>query len=152
MLISSNLGMRLGALFAEFIASILIVYFIAFTFGASLIEDLYNNLLFSILVASIAFLPALILVPHRNPYELFIRVFVSRDFENNTEEACMVVAYGCAIGAWFGCFVLPLDWDRWWQQWPLPCCFGALFGSLIAIVYFFIFRRWFLTQKKRRTM
>lgn len=149
MFISPSVGVRLGALFAEFLASILLVYFIAFTFGASLIEDLYSNLLFSVLVATIAFLPTLILVPHSAPFELFMRLFVRREFANVTEETCVGVAYGCSVGAWFGCFVLPLDWDRWWQQWPLPCCFGALIGSFIALAYFFVFRPAFILKKRR---
>ncbi|CEF61101.1 Nitrogen permease regulator 2-like protein [Strongyloides ratti] len=30
------------------------------------------------------------------------------------------------IGAWFGCFVIPLDWDKWWQAYPLPALFGQI--------------------------
>uniref|UniRef100_A0A0N5BVX3 maleylacetoacetate isomerase n=1 Tax=Strongyloides papillosus TaxID=174720 RepID=A0A0N5BVX3_STREA len=30
------------------------------------------------------------------------------------------------IGAWFGCFVIPLDWDQWWQAYPLPVLFGQI--------------------------
>ncbi|XP_063238024.1 uncharacterized protein LOC134539718 [Bacillus rossius redtenbacheri] len=32
------------------------------------------------------------------------------------------------LGAWLGAAVIPLDWDRPWQQWPVPCCLGALLG------------------------
>lgn len=32
------------------------------------------------------------------------------------------------MGAYLGAAAIPLDWDRWWQQWPLPSIIGALFG------------------------
>ncbi|KND01475.1 uncharacterized protein SPPG_09103 [Spizellomyces punctatus DAOM BR117] len=33
------------------------------------------------------------------------------------------------VGAWFGGFVIPLDWQRDWQKWPVPIVCGAFFGS-----------------------
>merc|ERR1712142_1217987 len=33
------------------------------------------------------------------------------------------------VGAWFGAFPIPLDWDRDWQVWPISCSLGAVFGS-----------------------
>lgn len=42
------------------------------------------------------------------------------------------------IGAWFGCFVIPLDWDRWWQAYPLPPLFGQIVGSVIGFIIGFI--------------
>uniref|UniRef100_A0A0K0FAM8 Glycosylphosphatidylinositol anchor biosynthesis protein 11 n=1 Tax=Strongyloides venezuelensis TaxID=75913 RepID=A0A0K0FAM8_STRVS len=38
------------------------------------------------------------------------------------------------IGAWFGCFVIPLDWDQWWQAYPLPVLFGQIIGSAIGLI------------------
>ncbi|XP_043220564.1 glycosylphosphatidylinositol anchor biosynthesis protein 11-like [Amphibalanus amphitrite] len=38
-------------------------------------------------------------------------------------------AAGALLGAWLGAFVIPLDWDRDWQVWPVPCCAGAQLGS-----------------------
>lgn len=35
-------------------------------------------------------------------------------------------------GTWLGTIVIPLDWDRPWQVWPIPCVIGALFGYMIA--------------------
>lgn len=36
------------------------------------------------------------------------------------------------LGAWVGAFVIPLDWDRDWQVWPIPCSFGALCGHFVS--------------------
>ncbi|KAG5328207.1 PIGF protein, partial [Acromyrmex heyeri] len=36
------------------------------------------------------------------------------------------------LGTWLGAIVIPLDWDRPWQAWPIPCVIGALLGYLIG--------------------
>jgi len=36
------------------------------------------------------------------------------------------------FGAWLGAFFIPLDWDRPWQAWPLPCAIGGLIGELTS--------------------
>lgn len=36
------------------------------------------------------------------------------------------------LGAWLGAFVIPLDWSRRWQVWPIPCSFGSLVGFIVA--------------------
>ncbi|KAL3112363.1 hypothetical protein niasHT_019088 [Heterodera trifolii] len=38
------------------------------------------------------------------------------------------------LGAWLGAVVIPLDWDQWWQAWPLCSHFGSLFGVLLAVL------------------
>ncbi|CAD6194869.1 unnamed protein product [Caenorhabditis auriculariae] len=34
----------------------------------------------------------------------------------NAERVAFCVAVGAIGGAWLGAFVIPLDWDRWWQE------------------------------------
>ncbi|KAG8224995.1 hypothetical protein J437_LFUL006006 [Ladona fulva] len=36
--------------------------------------------------------------------------------------------YGTLLGTWFGAFFIPLDWDKPWQEWPITCALGGLFG------------------------
>ncbi|XP_075217144.1 phosphatidylinositol glycan anchor biosynthesis class F isoform X2 [Lycorma delicatula] len=36
------------------------------------------------------------------------------------------------FGAWIGAFVIPLDWERPWQVWPIPCSTGAILGSMLS--------------------
>ena len=39
----------------------------------------------------------------------------------------------CALaGAWLGAFVIPLDWHRDWQLWPVPCVYGAIGGKSLG--------------------
>lgn len=37
-----------------------------------------------------------------------------------------------AIGAWLGAIAIPLDWDRPWQNWPLPIVGGAYGGAIVG--------------------
>jgi hypothetical protein len=39
------------------------------------------------------------------------------------------------LGAWFGAFVIPLDWDRYWQRWPTPCVIGSTIGFLLGLSF-----------------
>ena len=36
------------------------------------------------------------------------------------------------VGAWCSCVVIPLDWDRTWQEWPIPIVVGAYIGAFIG--------------------
>lgn len=37
-----------------------------------------------------------------------------------------------AIGCWISCIVIPLDWDRDWQSWPIPLIVGAYVGAFFG--------------------
>ncbi|ODM98252.1 Phosphatidylinositol-glycan biosynthesis class F protein [Orchesella cincta] len=36
------------------------------------------------------------------------------------------------IGTWLGAVVIPLDWDRPWQKWPIPCLTSLTFTFLTS--------------------
>lgn len=58
-------------------------------------------------------------------------------------------AKGTILGAWTGAIVIPLDWDRPWQSFPIPCVFGALFGY--AASHLFMLVKIFSDNSKRNT-
>ena len=62
------------------------------------------------------------------------RLFLEFQLNNYAEISCVVPALLTMIGAWMGAFTLPLDWERWWQEWPLPCMFGAIGGYVAGII------------------
>jgi len=115
--------------FGEFLASVFIIYFITVTFGASLIESFYQTLFFSVFMSVICFLPCIVLFDHSNIFILLNRIFILQEFQDDLEYRCMRLSVSAIIGAWFGALVIPLDWDRWWQEWPISCCTGAIFGA-----------------------
>lgn len=36
------------------------------------------------------------------------------------------------LGGWFSCVVIPLDWDREWQAWPIPIVIGSYIGAFVG--------------------
>jgi len=46
------------------------------------------------------------------------------------------------LGTWMGAVVMPLDWDRPWQKWPIPCLMSATFSytavNLLYFLYLFV--------------
>ncbi|KAJ0668938.1 putative GPI biosynthesis protein Pig-F [Helianthus annuus] len=50
-----------------------------------------------------------------------------------------IPAYGAVIGAWFGAWPMPLDWERTWQEWPICVTCGAIIGYLVGLLASFGF-------------
>lgn len=45
----------------------------------------------------------------------------------------------CALsGAWIGAIVLPLDWDRDWQAWPISCIISTYVGHSVGVLAAFV--------------
>ncbi|KAL3835458.1 hypothetical protein ACJIZ3_010194 [Penstemon smallii] len=57
-------------------------------------------------------------------------------------------AHGAVIGAWFGAWPMPLDWERPWQEWPICVTCGAIIGYLVGLIISFGFVV-FHNQKQR---
>ncbi|KAL0490713.1 phosphatidylinositol-glycan biosynthesis class F protein [Acrasis kona] len=83
---------------------------IAFTYGSTI--DI-NLPIWALLVA------ALVIAPHYNYLEQSL-------FKLRAASALVVV--------WASAFVIPLDWDRPWQLWPICCTYGAILGSLAPLL------------------
>jgi len=138
---NSGLNSNLLTMFVtlvEFIGSIFIIYLITFTFGASLIESFYETFLFSMVISLECFMPIFVYCEHSNPFDLLNRLFIKKDYKSHMETILVSIAYGGVIGAWFGALVIPLDWDRWWQNWPISCCIGSIMGSFLGGLFYTI--------------
>jgi phosphatidylinositol glycan class F len=131
---SNNILLNVSLTFGELIISILIIYLIAVTFGASLIEDFKETLFFSFFMTILCVAPIVLFVEHANMFSLFERLFLKNEFNNNLEQKCFQVSVNAIKGAWLGCLVIPLDWDRWWQSFPICCCIGALIGTFYGLL------------------
>jgi hypothetical protein len=92
----------------EFVTFTLIFYFIFVTFGASVIENLYETLFFSILSCLFCVMPSIVFVKHENPFILIQRLFIKNDCKNSVENACSYVCIAFIIGSWFGALFIPL--------------------------------------------
>lgn len=118
----------------EFLASILIIYGVTVTFGAYLFENFWQTLFFSAFMGVLCVAPCIILFEHDDPVVLFNRLFIRREFLDDVEFRCARTSVYAVVGSWFGAMVIPLDWDRWWQEWPISCCIGAILGAVIGIL------------------
>lgn len=56
------------------------------------------------------------------------RLFVMFTVVDSKEKWILGSAIGSVLGAWFGAWPIPLDWDRWWQTWPITCVVGSMLG------------------------
>ncbi|KAI4344250.1 hypothetical protein L6164_011497 [Bauhinia variegata] len=62
------------------------------------------------------------------------RIFVHTKPNGTLDYLICLPAHGAIIGAWFGAWPMPLDWERPWQEWPICVSYGAITGYLVAVV------------------
>lgn len=115
----------------EFAASILVISLIVVLFGAS-IFDAENVILLSTFLSIICLMPLFVIIDHTNPIDLLFRIFIKQELNDSFEVKCLTIAKGTVLGAWLGSLVIPLDWDRWWQIFPIPNLIAAILGALVS--------------------
>lgn len=62
------------------------------------------------------------------------RIFAHTTPMGSVDLIICLPAHGAVIGAWFGAWPMPLDWERPWQEWPICVSYGAMAGYLVAMV------------------
>ncbi|KAG7398306.1 hypothetical protein PHYBOEH_011301 [Phytophthora boehmeriae] len=105
-------------------------------FGAPIVELWMQTLLLAVLMSSCT---TMSLAMHfgcapRKWLDLLLELRV-----NDREELYLVCsAIGAMLGAYIGALPIPLDWDRPWQQWPLTCVYGTLFGHAVGVLVYVV--------------
>lgn len=112
--------------------SVLSFAFLAITFGASVVSNYEQTLIFSSLLSILTILPACIHFNAQSAILLLITGQYSSTLNQNQQNFVLQRFYCTMLGAWLGAFVIPLDWGRDWQAWPVPCCMGALVGTSVG--------------------
>jgi len=109
-----------------------ISYLLAVLLGAPLLENQLETLIFSVLLTTLTVIPSYYAVGPESFFDLLFGHCFHR------EDKLVMFAYSnlwmTIAGGWFGAFFVPLDWDRPWQVWPIPCCAGAVIGSMLAYI------------------
>lgn len=116
-----------------YVAGVFVFHFAAVVFGAPLFSNFYGTFLWAALMSALTFLPVGIVTDTNSPEWIFQDTIAS-------ERAKWFVglpALTTIIGAWAGAIVIPLDWNRPWQKWPVPCTYGALAGYFIGVLLLF---------------
>ncbi|CAH1261751.1 PIGF [Branchiostoma lanceolatum] len=133
--------------FLFFLLSILSFHVIAVLYGAPLQEDTEETFSWALLMATLTALPCWCMLGSR--LETWVAVVLNRP-ESEVESFLQMTVLCTVVGAWLGAFPIPLDWDRPWQVWPIPCSIGALLGHTGGLVLSAIqFKRHKLDSKSK---
>ncbi|NXA26312.1 PIGF protein, partial [Ibidorhyncha struthersii] len=133
-----------------FFMSCILFHAIIVLYGAPLIESVTETFLFAVLLSTFTTLQCLcILGPN---LQAWIRVFSKNGATSIWESSLQITTMCSILGAWFGAFPIPLDWDRPWQVWPISCSLGATFGYMAGLIIAPLWIHWNrkqLTYKSR---
>ncbi|ORZ20709.1 GPI biosynthesis protein Pig-F [Absidia repens] len=101
-------------------------------FGASLFQKFYNTLLFASFLAIITVMPAFqSLAPTSS--SIWMKTYLQHSPTTTTEIYAYTQTTCALLGSWMGAIVLPLDWERDWQEWPISCVVSAFLGHLVGV-------------------
>lgn len=120
----------------------LLILYVTVCFGAPVTTDYVETLGFTLLVAALTILPSILM------YGPDLEKLRKVTFQTELLETDIIGhilfqnALGTIIGAWFGAFPIPLDWDRPWQAWPITCCLGACAGHSVSVVWSALQSHW----------
>lgn len=68
----------------------------------------------------------------------WFRTIVQRKTEGTAEHRLVCGIYSLWAGAWVSSVVIPLDWDRAWQKFPIPNAVGAMLFCLSTAIGLFV--------------
>ncbi|CAG5107993.1 Similar to Alcohol dehydrogenase class-3 (Saara hardwickii) [Cotesia congregata] len=104
--------------------TLFIVYYAAIVlFGAPLTTHHEETSMLALILTALTFVPPSLQLGVDNALCLLTGAQVP---SNNIIAQAMYRNIQCTlVGTWCGAIVIPLDWDRPWQEWPIPCVIGA---------------------------
>ncbi|KFV63036.1 Phosphatidylinositol-glycan biosynthesis class F protein [Dryobates pubescens] len=133
-----------------FFMSCILFHVIIVLYGAPLIESVTETFLFAVLLSTFTTLQCLCMLGPN--IQAWIRVFSKNGATSIWESSLQITTVCSILGAWFGAFPIPLDWDRPWQVWPISCSLGATFGYAAGLILAPLWIHWNrkqLTYKSR---
>lgn len=112
-------------------AVITFIYFaVIVLFGAPLLTHHEETLMLALTLTTLTLIPATCHLGIDNTLILFTG---SQSLPSGILlDAITLNIKAVLLGTWCSAFVIPLDWDRPWQAWPIPCIVGALLGCFAA--------------------
>ena len=106
-----------------------IYYTVAVLFGAQIFSKHEETAMLSILLCVLTVFPACL---HMGAKSVTSLLFGQKPPNDVLSTLILRTIQFTLFGTWLGAFVIPLDWDRAWQEWPIPCASGALLGFTAA--------------------
>ncbi|XP_078481570.1 GPI ethanolamine phosphate transferase, stabilizing subunit-like [Ciona intestinalis] len=114
------------------VACWLLAHILCVLFGAAAFTLVEETTTWAVLVTCLITVPALSMLGC--DVTSLYRVIVCGNHSNETERFLYYQSAGTALGSWASAVVIPLDWDRPWQVWPIPCIIGAIVGYSVGII------------------
>ena len=107
-----------------------IYYVIIVLFGAPILSHQEETIMLTLTLTTLTFVPACLHLGIDSALELLIGI--QQNNGNIFQEAVKTNIKYTLMGTWLGAIAIPLDWDRPWQTWPVPCVTSALIGYTLA--------------------
>lgn len=111
-------------------SSVCIFDFLEVCAGAPFFDKQSQTASLAIMLTVLTVVPSCLTIGYEETVELLLNISTySGDLLSNIvkNNICFTL-----LGAWLGAIVIPLDWDRPWQVWPVPCYFGGLLGNVVG--------------------
>ncbi|CAD5229443.1 unnamed protein product [Bursaphelenchus okinawaensis] len=99
-------------------------------FGAPFLVDFEWTLALAAVQSLCSAVPVSIAVEGRT--DDIIPFLVEKEFDPK-KKALKFVAFLSLFGNWISAAVIPLDWDLWWQRYPIPNFVGATSGFVLGV-------------------
>ena len=128
---------QLSRSIAFLILGIFIFALICILFGAPYLNQRNETVTLAVVLATLSIMPFTLYV---GPKGTMLYLFFE-NYELSTKLQCGYLqvmhynAVGALVGAWVASVVVPLDWDRPWQAYPIPNVCGAIIGSAFGALY-----------------
>ncbi|XP_066256177.1 phosphatidylinositol-glycan biosynthesis class F protein [Euwallacea similis] len=124
-------------------------YAIAILFGAPFFSKQEETFTFALTMGVLTVLPSSL---HLGP-DKSASILLSLTSLNVTksQKPFEIVAQLTCLGAWLGAVVIPLDWNKPYQVWPIPCILGALAGCFLGN-FSLLFAHVFQSSKSKRKL
>ena len=101
-------------------------------FGAPFFNLVLETTVSSALLSILICCPSLVLLGSN--FLKWYQVIICGKYTNNQERFVYLHSAFVVFGTWISAVVIPLDWDRPWQEWPIPCACGTIFGHCLALL------------------
>lgn len=114
--------------------------FACIIFGAAIVEQLTGTISLALILVTLTVLPCVLYLGNRATWEvLFCDEFqLTSKSQTAYLEYVQINAMVCLFGAWISSIVVPLDWDRYWQTYPIPNVCGAIIGMAVSNSYWLL--------------
>lgn len=120
-----------------FVLATLTFAFVSIILGASVLKNYEETLSLSLVLASLTILPLQMFLGTRYTMIVLLtnKIELGKLIAEQYLDFLITAAIGAILGAWAASVVMPLDWDRPWQVYPIPNVVGAFGGHLLGCAF-----------------